>query len=554
MDLEAGVCRACARSARLVFAGPGRAEWVLGARSVLGRAPHAAIRLPDREVSKEHAVVERADGRFHVRDLGSANGTFVNGRRVRGALPLAHGDEVRVGTTRLRFVAPEPAAAGKGVTTAPEWEQPTLDGAPPAATPAAPVTVVPGGSVVATAPVEPDLRFRPASEIGDAATLRRDYEKLRLAHEYHRAMVGAVRPAEVAERVLSLALAVLSAEGGAVLLASDGEGLRPVASRAAQGDAELLVSSTLVERAFSAREAVLSADALVDGRLADARSIVSSGLRSVMAVPLPGTSGEVRGVLVVQSRRAGAFVPKDLDLLAAVAAQAGVALENAVLAQARDRLARFLPPALVEEAARGAIDLARGGQRVEATALFADLRGFTSLAESLTPEATVALLNAFFEAMADEVFAAGGVLDKLVGDGLLALFGVPRRGDDAGATAALACALRMQQRLAAVSAARSSAGEPPLAMGIGIDTGRFVVGAMGCERRLDYTAIGDPVNVASRLCAAAAPGVVLCGEATARAAGGAGLEPIAPLDVKGKARPVRAFRVRAPSAGDAGSR
>jgi adenylate cyclase len=541
---EGAPCAACAHVApRLVWHGPaGDAEWILSGRTSVGRARGCTVCLAaDREASKEHAAVEPAGKGWRIRDLKSSNGTFVNGRRVRTTLALQDGDQIRIGATRLRFqgprgqVAPEPAP---GAPARPA--EPAAGGG---------VTMVSSDpALIASAPIEPDLRFLPVAERADTAGLRRDYEKLRVVHECHRALGGARDPGDVCTKLLDLALTVLPADGGAVLLRGSGGTLEPAASRVPGGEETLQVSETLLARVLGGREAVLSADALADTQLGDAKSIVSRGVRSLMAVPLLGAANpdQVRGVLVLENRRrAGAFDRKDLDLLAAVAAQAGIALENAVLADTRDRLARFLPPPLVEDAARGILDVSRKGTLVEATVLFADLRGFTALAERLAPEATVDLLNGFFEAMVEEVFAEEGVLDKYLGDGLMALFGVPVRSADAGSGAALRCAARMQARIAEISAEREAGGALRLAMGVGIDTGPVVVGAMGCERRLDYTAIGDPVNVAARLCAAAAPGEILCGEAAAsRAPAGIALEPVAPLDVKGKARPVPALRAR----------
>jgi adenylate cyclase len=543
LGAEGAPCPACADVApRLVWNGPaGDAEWILSGRTVVGRARGCTVRLAaDREASKEHAAVEPSGKGWRIRDLKSSNGTFVNGTRVRETLALRDGDEIRIGTTRLRFRVPgERAAADSPAPTPVRLGEPAAGG----------VTVVASDpALIASAPVDPDLRFLPAGERADAAGLRRDYEKLRVVHECHRALAGVRHPAEVCAKLLDLALEVLPADGGAVLLRGAGGTLEAAASRVPGGEETVLVSETLLARVLAGREAVLSADALADTQLGDAKSIVARGVRSLMAVPLLGAASpdQVRGVLVLENRRRiGAFERKDLDLLAAVAAQAGIALENAVLADTRDRLARFLPPPLVEDAARGALDVSRRGTLVEATVLFADLRGFTAIAERLAPEATVDLLNGFFEAMVEEVFAEAGVLDKYLGDGLMALFGVPLRALDAGAGAALRCAARMQARIGEISREREGRGAPSLAMGVGVDTGPVVVGAMGCERRLDYTAVGDPVNVAARLCAAAAPGEILCGEATAsRAPGHIVLDPVTPLEVKGKARPVTALRAR----------
>jgi adenylate cyclase len=521
-----GPCPGCSVPAILRFEGTTPAQWTIAGRAVIGRGEGADVRLPDREVSKVHAAIELRGG-WRIHDLGSSNGTFLNGRRVREHAPLHDGDEVRVGAIRLRF------RTGAGASLA------ALASAPGGGS----LTVVLGQpAIVAAAPVDPEARFRPAAEITDTISLRRDYERLRVAHTCHRALAGLRRPEEIAAKLLEVALAALPADAGAVVRRrGDGGAVEPLAARGRSGAADVAVSATLLGRVLAGREAVLCDDALADGAFDGAASIVGRGVRSVLAVPLAG-AGPSRGALLLESGRARAFEPKDLEVVAAVAAQASIALENAELSDARDRLARFLPPTLVDEAGRGDLGLGAGA-RLEATALFADLRGFTALAEKLAPEETVGLLNVFFEAMVEEVFAAGGVLDKFLGDGVLALFGVPGPVPDAGAGAAIRCALRMEERLAALSSARAATGATPLAMGVGLDTGPLVVGAMGCVRRLDYTAIGDAVNVAARLCAAAGDGI-LCGEATAGRAPTAELDPVAPLGLKGKARPVRAFRVR----------
>jgi adenylate cyclase len=140
-----------------------------------------------------------------------------------------------------------------------------------------------------------------------------------------------------------------------------------------------------------------------------------------------------------------------------------------------------------------------GGVEVEATVLFADLRGSTALLESLEPTAGLAVLNRFLSAMADAVLAHGGTLIGYRGDGLAALFGAPVAQAD-HADRALAAALDMTgPRLAAVNADLVTDGLAPLAMGVGMDSGRVLAGNVGSELRMEYTAIGDPANVAARV-------------------------------------------------------
>ena len=163
----------------------------------------------------------------------------------------------------------------------------------------------------------------------------------------------------------------------------------------------------------------------------------------------------------------------------------------------RRGLERFLPPTVVERVIQGD-PLRLEGERQTVTILFADLRGSTALAERLAPEEIVGVLNAYLRVMARSVIDAGGILDKFLGDGLMAIFGA--LGDPThGAAAATRAALDMRARLAALSEERGARGEPVVRFGIGVHTGDVVLGAVGLPERSDYTAIGDTVNTASRM-------------------------------------------------------
>jgi adenylate cyclase len=154
----------------------------------------------------------------------------------------------------------------------------------------------------------------------------------------------------------------------------------------------------------------------------------------------------------------------------------------------KERLERFLSPQVVEWVAQHPESLAPGGRRLTATVLVSDLRGFTAYAQGRPPEEVVAALNAHFERLTSILFRHGGTLDKFVGDGMLAVFGAPRPDPD-HARVAVRCALEMK---AAMEGA-------PLPVGLAVHTGELVAGAIGGERRLEFTVIGDTVNAAVRL-------------------------------------------------------
>ncbi len=228
-----------------------------------------------------------------------------------------------------------------------------------------------------------------------------------------------------------------------------------------------------------------------------------------------------------------------------------------VKVQQRDAFARFLPGPAVERLSRDPAALELGGQEQEATVLFADIRGFTSLSSRLTPEAVVNLLNEYFAEMVDEIFRCEGILDKFIGDGICAVFGRPL-GEVDQARRAVRCALKMLGRLETLNRKRAERGEPPLGIGIGLHTGKLVAGNIGSPLRLEYTHIGDTVNTASRIegltkelgrpLLASAATIARAGGPAVLARQGVSLEPMEPVTLRGKEEPMVVYALGGASA------
>jgi adenylate cyclase len=200
--------------------------------------------------------------------------------------------------------------------------------------------------------------------------------------------------------------------------------------------------------------------------------------------------------------------------------------------------ARYLAPHVVRELMRdpGAVRL--GGERQRATMLFADIRGFTDLATRLPADGVVSLLNRYFERAVRVIFAHEGLLDKFYGDGMMAVFGPPRvRQDDA--RRALQAALDLHEAVARLSPRLPY----PLEISVGLASGDVVAGHIGSNQRMDYTVIGDAVNLASGLEAAAPPNVIYCDEATYEQAGLALHAERVEVEVKGRSARVPAYAI-----------
>jgi class 3 adenylate cyclase len=188
--------------------------------------------------------------------------------------------------------------------------------------------------------------------------------------------------------------------------------------------------------------------------------------------------------------------------------------------------------------------LALGGEVREVTVLFCDLRNFTATTEHMTPQAVIGMLNEYLTAVVEPIDLEQGVVDKFVGDEVMAIFGAPLNQADSAARAVRA-AMGMQAAMTRLNTARAERGEPPLAVGIGINTGPAVAGLTGSQDRLSYTVLGATVNLAARLCSAATPGEVIIGEATRADAPDIPVDALDPVEVKGFTKPVAVFRVQA---------
>ena len=225
-------------------------------------------------------------------------------------------------------------------------------------------------------------------------------------------------------------------------------------------------------------------------------------------------------------------------------ARIGASLEKKRLRdQQKEFVRRFATPEVARDLQQSGFAL--GGKRVRGSVLFADIRGFTPLAESQPPEETIELLNTYYTLMFDAIGGHGGIVSHIAGDGLMAIFGAPVTLPEPGA-AAVAAALEMIELIALFDVEQASAGKPQIRIGVGIASGEMVAGYTGTNERATYTCIGDTVNLAARLEAhtKVASRAILIDDATrATLRDPAGVEALGSVTLPGKTHAVSIFAV-----------
>jgi adenylate cyclase len=555
-------------NARLTISDPTGQTWlqelVEGETVTIGRARENVVTLNDRRVSRKHAFIVGDDGSFRIVDgyidngqlARSVNHVFINGVPQLEAV-LNDDDVIVIGESQLVFNTV--AAAPDNAPAEPEDEAGNVkfDDSPMGHTQ---VQLSVNEIIGRRSNLSLETAVATPEEVKD---LRRKAKILELLFEMSKTLGTVFDLKEIFERATDLifrgtpadrVIALLTSEdaAGADLHASLYQiGARTREASFAKLSEKLAVSRTITRKVMDDRVAILSQDAKTDELFGGAESIVSQGVRSTICAPLVTQSG-VHGVLYADRLDPfAAFRQDHLELISAVAAQTAVTVETVKAHQrlareevARANYSRFMPEYVVKQLLEDPDSFKLGGVNETITVLFADIRGFTALSEHAAPEKVVRLLNQYFSAMSEIIFDFGGTLDKYIGDGLMALFGAPKP-TPADAANALKAAVAMQKKLSDMRSGPDGAEFGKVAVGIGLHTGVATIGYIGSERRSEYTAIGDTVNLSARLESNARGGQILISSDCAAAAGAIfPLVPREPLTVKNRVQPVELFEVK----------
>ncbi len=213
------------------------------------------------------------------------------------------------------------------------------------------------------------------------------------------------------------------------------------------------------------------------------------------------------------------------------------------VSKVKNTFKRYVSKQVVDNLLEDDTKLNLGGEEREVTILFTDIRGFTSMSENMKPEEVVTTLNEYFSEMIDIVFKYNGTLDKIIGDELMVVFGAPLSADD-DTERALNTAIEMQRKIKELNNSRKKRRAKPVLVGAGINKGFVVSGNIGSRDMMDYTVIGDTVNLGSRLCSAAGPGeIIVSKEVTKNQDKNFKFDELVPINVKGKKDKINIFKV-----------
>ncbi|APS00909.1 adenylate/guanylate cyclase domain-containing protein [Pajaroellobacter abortibovis] len=533
----------------------------------IGRHPLNTIQLLDKVISKEHCVLERRNHQFILRDLGSLNGTFVNGKRITEEHLLQHGDQITLGTIQARYEDHPPSHPTHTKDHSPiPSSPPSLDQnegdtasafSPTHRTSLLSQTRVDmlnsTGGIIGAQIASSCQCFLPFEQIQhDPTQLRLDYERLRISWELTRDISRERNLDPLLERILEALFKFVKAERGVILL-QDKEGiLQPRAAKRRDGlDTPIQISSTILSHVIEQKASLFTHNALSDFSAGNANSMIINCISSALVTPLIHEN-KVLGALWLDSPALAQFEPKDLEIISSMASQAAMFIENNILSQqieheiiTRDRFARLLSPNVAEQVVSGKLEIKKGGEAIDQCTVFnSDIRGFTHMSEGTPANVILDILNEYFEQMVEIIFKYEGTLDKFMGDGILAFWGAPVAHPD-DAERAVLCALEQMEFLKRFNAKRTLAHQCPLEIGISIHTGPLVAGYIGSSKALSYTIIGDTVNTCARLCSLAAGGEIIITEQTlARIGDQFEVEALPLVALKGKEHLSQSFRIK----------
>src|SRR5437016_6679041 len=522
-----------------------------GRNIVVGRAVTSDVPIYDPTISRRHAEVSLTDGGVKVKDAGSSNGTFLNGARVTEAL-AGENDVITFGKVAFRVKEVSAPARRPQVVPSASAEFAGAKGGAAGGTIVRQLPVSVSGGVPAIITASPSGASHLKVTAKSLEELRE--KKLELLLEISKELSKQQELDRLLDKVVEFTFQVMNVDRVSILLleATTGELVPRISrGRTAQSSASKHVPQSIARKVVEDRVAILSDNTAADERF-KGKSILIQSVRSAMCTPLMGTDQKVLGILYVDNLTAThSFSDDDLKFLIAFGSLAAVAIENSQRSEQMRREAlvlsnfqRYFSPNIAQVIAQQQDAGRLPSEKRPVVIFFSDIRGFTPMSETMSPDNIATLLTEYFTEMVEVVFEHGGTLDKFMGDAIMALWGAPMAHVD-DADRAMRCALDQLAALERLNAKWKEQGRPELGIGVGINFGEVFAGNIGSDRRLEYTVIGDAVNTAKRVCDTAGTNEILISEPFyQQLKQPPNVDPLEPIQVKGKSKKIPVYRVK----------
>ncbi|MCE1248564.1 MAG: FHA domain-containing protein [Firmicutes bacterium] len=517
------------------FIGTGNQINLIGKKLSIGRSARCDIIINDGAVEERHCSLLIEEDRVTVVDLDSASGSYVNSHRIAGRHSLRHMDQIQIGGSKFLFIDrtyPLDAALLEDfyddslpeVNTDLEYtsKQETMIG-------------------LGKTRISPDLYNTWGNEI------------IQILQDI---VTGYSLP-NLLERILEFLFHQFPADRGFILLLDqDSQQLAPVATRSrvsGERKGRLAISKTLLKRVWKEREAVLICDMGGLNTMEKTASMLFHGFTSILVAPLI-YNDQFLGILQIDTiDQARQLSEDDLTRMQAYCQVAALAIGNARMREklqeeehTRIALSRYLPRKLIEQVVSGESLIPPEGTHWEVAILFADIRGFSKMSGRLSSRDIIEVLNEYYNEVSDSIFEYSGMINQFVGDEIMAIFGGPwiTEKDYNPADAAVQAAREVIRQICRMNVERNEQGKETIFVGIGLDFGKVLIGNLGSSKKFEFTAVGNTVVIANRLCSAAKESQILVTDRVKeKLSRNFTMEKMEPVIGKNVKDPIETFRV-----------
>lgn len=511
----------------------------------IGRGDSNSIQLSDAQASRQHAKIYIENDEYYIQDLNSSNGTIINKRKIRSNIrhKLSSNDEIQIGNTKI-FIKDLPEATQ--AFSNPEFKEYSEDGM---------LFDASKYNLSATLDASISLAQLSKEDYHNSETISKAIKRLEAMCIISEAVGNIINIDELMNKVIDTVFGIFTKADRLFILLKEGNDYRPIAARSCnnheQNLNELIISTTVLHTCTEKLISVLSNNTSKDERFNSAKSITELSIKSLICSPLI-IKNELLGVIQVErTSSSDEFDETDLQIITGISGQIASAVKNISLAKEIDKestqranLQRYFSPNMVEMLINGDINTELGGKSYNGTVFFSDIIGFTAMSEKMKAEEVVICLNQYFTIMQNIIYKNKGNVDKFGGDAIMAFWSIPERQKNDEFNAVLT-GIQMQAALYPFNLELKDKDLGFIHMGIGINSGSFIAGNIGSEDKIEFTLIGDNVNLAARIEDLTSKTQVMCSEETFRLISSKVTSVKLPeILLKGKSAPLQIYSIR----------